>query len=106
MEELDEDFPCSEETCGDRWTLEWQDSDESWLCSDCGESCDHLDEYYMVHNSLWLSVMKCYCGMLCIGCLEKRLGRELTAEDFTDCPLNKDPSIRRSSRLASRLVSH
>lgn len=26
--------------------------------------------------------------ILCIGCLEKRLGRSLTAADFTDVPAN------------------
>lgn len=26
--------------------------------------------------------------MLCIGCLEERLGRELNASDFIDCPVN------------------
>jgi hypothetical protein len=38
-------------------------------------------------------------GFLCIGCLEGRLGREMTAADFLDCPLN-DPSITDLNRYA------
>jgi len=26
--------------------------------------------------------------MLCIGCMEDRLGHKLTKEDITDCPVN------------------
>jgi hypothetical protein len=36
-------------------------------------------EYYMVHDIVWASAfMGPYDGMLCIGCLERRLGRPLT----------------------------
>jgi hypothetical protein len=59
------------------------------ICKDCGTDTTPSEgarEDYMVHNELWRAA-----GMpeedggfyLCIGCLEKRLGRELTAEDFT-----------------------
>jgi len=44
-------------------------------------------------------------GLLCIGCLERRLGRRLTPADFTDAPAN-DPSDRdsgRSRRFLDRL---
>ena len=62
-----------------------------------------IHEYYMIHESLWLSVMKCLCGMLCIGCVESRLGRKLTPEDFTDCALNTEGFGYKSARLANRL---
>lgn len=38
---------------------------------------------------------------LCIGCLEGRLGRELTAADFTDAPIN-EPSPWDTPRLQDR----
>jgi hypothetical protein len=59
----------------------------------------------MVRNSIWYSVTfgrECE-GMLCIGCLEARLGRELEATDFTDCPLNDEKRTRGSARLRNRL---
>lgn len=95
--------PCTVATCSDKWTLEWQDSDDAWKCVDCGVSCNDIHEYYMIHESLWLSVMKCLCGMLCIGCVESRLGRKLTPEDFTDCALNTEGFGYKSARLANRL---
>lgn len=56
------------------------------LCYDCEE---HDIDYYMVKNAIWdeYGVGDYY---LCISCLEKRVGRELTAEDFTDCLANDD----------------
>ena len=41
-------------------------------------------------------------GMLCIGCLEKRIGRKLRRQDFTDCPLNEITETK-SLRLQDRL---
>ena len=43
----------------------------------------------MVHDALWLKANPTDSGMLCIGCLEVRLGRTLTSEDFTDAPINQ-----------------
>lgn len=44
-------------------------------------------------------------GHLCIGCVEIRLGRTLTAADFIDAPVNTNPNPRsaRSARLTERL---
>jgi hypothetical protein len=42
-------------------------------------------------------------GMLCIECLEKRIGRRLTAADFTDAPVNHYNPIYYSPLLQSRL---
>ena len=39
---------------------------------------------------------------LCVGCLEKRLGRTLSGADFIDCPLNA-MSERQTARLRSRI---
>jgi hypothetical protein len=38
---------------------------------------------------------------LCIGCIEKRLGRALTAADFANAPINA-PSPSDTPRLAAR----
>jgi len=66
-------------------------------------------EYYMVEHDVWAKASAAKPkkhGMLCIGCLESRLGRQLTPADFpTRIPLNHmiafDP--RTSDRLLSRL---
>lgn len=63
----------------------------------------------MVHKSLWAEAGMEPDGMkpvsrnqfLCIGCLEVRLGRELTPQDFTDAPVNK-ACILDSPRLLQR----
>jgi hypothetical protein len=42
-----------------------------------------LCEVYTVRSSVWAAAgMEPYGGCLCIGCLEKRLGRKLTPKDF------------------------
>lgn len=47
-------------------------------------------EYYMVQDAIWSAVgIAPDDGMLCIACLEKRLGRELNAKDFTNVLLNE-----------------
>lgn len=58
------------------------------LCLDCGEHTILKGEYYMVHNEIWNTVNRRDSGMLCIECLEDRLGRKLTKEDFTGAPIN------------------
>jgi len=60
------------------------------------------DEWYMIHDHLWLQANPCGAGKLCIGCLEERIGRRLTPIDFTDCSLNNFPNGSR--RLISRLT--
>jgi hypothetical protein len=51
------------------------------------------------NEQLWSS------GFLCVGCLEKRLGRELTAEDFPDAPINHQHDLD-TPRLAARKKQH
>lgn len=62
-----------------------------------------MHEHYFVRTDIWLSVVGSIVGMLCIGCLEKRLGRELNATDFTDCSLNTPQYEPKSERLMSRM---
>ena len=40
---------------------------------------------------------------LCIGCLEQRIGRRLTALDFTVCPVNNPGHQNNTQRLRDRL---
>jgi hypothetical protein len=76
-------------------------------CLDCREEtsfrADKADEWYMVHNELWLQANPAGQGKLCIGCLEQRLGRQLKPDDFTEFPVN-DPGRGKSARLNSRLL--
>jgi hypothetical protein len=67
----------------------------------------------MVHDDVWVAAgMKPrnpeddvdHSGFLCIGCLEKRLRRKLTPQDFTSDPIN-NPSPYDTPRLFSRLHS-
>jgi hypothetical protein len=75
-------------------------------CMDCRANTLHLDEFYMVHDEIWESAIpkKKRTRMICIGCLEKRLGRLLTPQDFTDAPVNKSwIFVSQSERLLNRL---
>lgn len=83
---------------------------ENWLCTDCGtntspgmssrveleaalaadENDEGVDqsvtpdsEVYTVRDRVWAAAgMEPYGGCLCVGCLEKRLGRLLKPKDF------------------------
>lgn len=59
-----------------------------FICKDCGKNTISSSDYYMVNNNIW----KKYGvdGMLCLKCLERRIGRKLVFEDFTDCLLNRN----------------
>ena len=78
------------------WLAKMKDR-SSLLCLDCGVDTIAIDEYYMVTHELWANSD----GMLCIGCLEKRLGRELTPDDFSSCW--DDRVHPKSERLLKRL---
>jgi hypothetical protein len=86
-------------------------------CADCLVSTSKIHEYYMVTDEIWSLAWSGWqrprppgvginC-MLCVGCLERRIGRTLTRADFPDCPVNDldDPEWRpRSARLKGRLT--
>jgi hypothetical protein len=80
---------------------------ESWLCVDCGTNThpgslsgpeirlalalgrdvsithDHRCEVYHVKDHVWARArMRAWNGCLCVGCIERRLGRQLTPKDF------------------------
>jgi hypothetical protein len=101
---------------------------ESWLCVDCGvntapgipdgpttrvqltlmgksnSTITRFSELYMVRDVIWAKAgMTDFGGCLCVGCLEKRLGRKLKPKDFQpDHPFNQ-PDFPRSQRLEDRL---
>jgi hypothetical protein len=54
-------------------------------------------EVYTVRNAVWKAArMEPYGGCLCIGCLEKRLGRRLRPKDFQrNHPFNRLPGTDR-----------
>jgi hypothetical protein len=82
-------------------------------CADCGIGTLTANEWYMVKDEIW---MLAWIGrrkpwhdlpgqqILCIGCLEQRIGRTLTSCDFTDVPVNR-LDLEHSERLQNRLTS-
>ena len=63
------------------------------LCVDCGTDTNPTNgqrsEFYMVHDEVWAAAgIEPNGGCLCVGCLEKRLGRKLWSGDFRDVPIN------------------
>lgn len=79
----------------------------NFKCLDCQEDTNKINEYYMVKDEVWLKANPKNKGMLCIGCLEERLGRELEYKDFSDANLNlmsMNFRFPKSDRLICRLV--
>lgn len=73
-------------------------------CMDCDVHTVDIDEYYMLKKEIWLSIVPEDRGMLCISCVDKRLGRKLTPEDFSDCLLNEEEYHQaRSDKLKDRM---
>jgi hypothetical protein len=55
-----------------------------WHCLDCGLDTIKAGHYYMVADHVWAaSGLLGDGGMLCLDCLQRRLGRELVLQDFT-----------------------
>lgn len=80
-------------------------SRKRFLCMDCKTDTGKAGEHYMLKDSVWLAVVKDNKGMLCIGCIERRLGRQLSALDFNDSYINKPGGFApfMSMRLLARL---
>ena len=58
----------------------------------------------MVHDELWAQAgMDKLGGCLCVGCLERRIGRRLVPADFKAVPANDPDRMMHSDRLASRI---
>jgi hypothetical protein len=78
------------------------------LCQDCGVDTLLSNESYWVWAGVWEEAKAAKDQFLCVGCIEKRLGRELRPDDF-DCLSNNgravycDPWLPRSARLKNRM---
>jgi hypothetical protein len=86
-------------------------------CGGCGvdTSWDGLGEWYTVKNAIWERVWPETSNgkliskpngprhFLCIGCLEERLGRTLTSDDFEEGNILNRPQRGQSKRLRDRL---
>jgi hypothetical protein len=85
-------------------------------CADCGIDTFLLGEWYMVESRVWEQAwvgrrrnpyfadgqFVCIGCILCIGCLEQRIGRTLMSRDFTDARVN-NPDRSISERMRDRL---
>jgi hypothetical protein len=89
--------PCSENSPGCLGDC------EVFKCAACEVNTLHINEYYMLTDEVWNAAWPTGRGMLCIGCLEDRLGRQLTSDDFTDAPINQG-YFGYSERLRQRLA--
>lgn len=81
-----------------------QEDFSEFNCWDCNVNTLEINEYYMVDNGVWESATE-DCGtdvMLCIGCLEARLGDKLHSGDFPPLPINLGV-FPYSERLQDRL---
>jgi hypothetical protein len=98
---------------GDAMTAQWPLIVST--CADCGLGTIRLGEWYMVHDHVWEQAWagrrKSWQGrvpgteILCIGCLEQRLGRTLMAYDFIDVEVNDLGKDNISERMRSRLTA-
>ena len=88
------------------WSLiEEVEMKDAFRCLGCAVDTGWLNEYYMVNHDIWTTVNPGVEGMLCIGCLEGRLGRELNADDFIkNLPINEIGYFQQSERLLDRLT--
>ena len=68
-----------------------------WNDQVVNQTVDERAEVYTVEPKVWEAAgMELMGGCLCIGCLEKRIGRTLTAKDFVrGHPFNSLPGTKR-----------
>lgn len=53
----------------------------SQLCDDCKIDVNKISESFILEDTIWPSEAQ----FLCVGCVEKRIGRRLSREDFKPC---------------------
>jgi hypothetical protein len=82
-------------------------NDKLFVCMDCGVNTSDIKEFYMVKQELWDRVVPSTEteGLLCIGCLEGRLHRQLTKKDFTKAFINDENFFPKSERFLLRFNS-
>lgn len=72
-------------------------------CLDCKIDTGKTHEHYFINTVTWLSVVQTTKGMLCVGCIETRLGRQLVAADFPQVSVNSPSYEPKSLRLLNRM---
>jgi hypothetical protein len=72
------------------------------ICLDCDVNTVETGEYYSLRDDVWLKANPAGAGMLCIGCVETRLGRRLASRDFDGALINHI-TLAQSERLRARL---
>jgi hypothetical protein len=76
-----------------------------FVCLDCKMDTGKEREHYYLRLDVWLQAHNSKTGMLCIGCVETRLGRTLTPADFTEASINNPKVVPMSARLLSRIAA-
>jgi hypothetical protein len=74
-----------------------------YMCLDCRQDILLAGEFFGLRDEVWLKANPRDDGMMCIGCIEARLGRQLTPEDFEGTPL--DWHVANGPALSTRLMS-
>jgi hypothetical protein len=82
------DSPAAMKKHYSRLLAKWDSRNTNNFCMDCRVDTEKNGEYYMLHNELWYSINHKYRGKLCLLCVERRLGRDITSADFLDAPIN------------------
>ena len=73
-------------------------------CARCGADETATGEYHMLEDDVWAEAAQGDEARLCLGCVEVRLGRRLTPEDFADAPVNRWPAMSPGERQRSPLL--
>jgi len=86
------------------WFKSQKDSDdftkseeERFTCQDCGDPNYNM---YMVNDDIWKKYGNKY-DTLCMDCLEKRMGRNLTKDDFSQ---HKDALVNIYNKKVSEII--
>ena len=66
-------------------------------CQDCGHRDHQCILDYVVVDEVWQQVADPLDGILCLSCLEDRLGRGIREEDLKDIPVNR--TLRRGIEI-------
>jgi hypothetical protein len=78
--------------------------ERAFQCLDCDVDTLAIREYYFVRSAVWAEANPGIQGMLCIACLERRLGRHLGPHDFEEGACNQWWAQMISDRLRSRMT--
>lgn len=81
-----------------------KNSRRKFLCMDCRVDTGRINEHYMLVDSTWNKIHGSKFGMLCIGCVENRLGRALNPSDFNNSHVNNPRLYPMSARLLNRIT--